>query len=322
MKRSSFGNCLLVEQSRSGRGRISARRASRRRRPLPPRRSRPAVTRRPAASSSSRSNFSRRLDQRRIAARGHVIDDGAGGALDIGRNLALGGEKVGESLVEIGAAAVEANGHGGFLRRDRPTAQWRGGQAGRQPLARLANDARRPGAWPQDPESRTSMIPGVDRCASPRNRRSRGMASRPRRDDARLRRGRWCRDRRCRGRSARIPGIRRPAAAPRHGSNSSSALPPGARRDETRSRPVPAPLSGASRSMLRDLQASTRSKRRPRSGGAARFRPTASAPSPAGSCRPPAAFRPAARRCRRPGRGRPAHAPKSPRDRRHRARSV
>ncbi|MGL6061826.1 MAG: hypothetical protein ACRC1G_14205, partial [Bradyrhizobium sp.] len=31
------------------------------------------------------------------------------------RHLALGGQKGGESLVEIGAVAVEADGHGGFL---------------------------------------------------------------------------------------------------------------------------------------------------------------------------------------------------------------
>ena len=37
--------------------------------------------------------LARRLDQRRIAARGHVVDDGAGRRLDIGRNLALGGRK-------------------------------------------------------------------------------------------------------------------------------------------------------------------------------------------------------------------------------------
>ena len=47
---------------------------------------------------SSRSNFLRRLDQGGVAARGHVIDDGAGGALDIGRNLAFGGEELRESL--------------------------------------------------------------------------------------------------------------------------------------------------------------------------------------------------------------------------------
>ena len=60
--------------------------------------------------------FLGRLDQGRVAARGHVIDDGAGGALDIGRNLALGGEELLESRAEIGAAGIQANGHGGFLR--------------------------------------------------------------------------------------------------------------------------------------------------------------------------------------------------------------
>ena len=38
--------------------------------------------------------FPGRLEQGRVAARGHVIDDGAGGALDIGRNLAFGGEEL------------------------------------------------------------------------------------------------------------------------------------------------------------------------------------------------------------------------------------
>ena len=56
------------------------------------------------------------LEQGGVAARGHVIDDGAGGALDIGRNLALGGEELLEAWVEIGAAGIQANGHGGFLR--------------------------------------------------------------------------------------------------------------------------------------------------------------------------------------------------------------
>ncbi len=38
--------------------------------------------------------FPGRLEQGGVAAGGHVIDDGAGGALDIGRNLALGGEEL------------------------------------------------------------------------------------------------------------------------------------------------------------------------------------------------------------------------------------
>ena len=58
--------------------------------------------------------FARRLDQRDVAARGHVVDNGPGRGLDIGRYLALGGEKIGESLGEIGAAAVETNRHDGF----------------------------------------------------------------------------------------------------------------------------------------------------------------------------------------------------------------
>ena len=58
--------------------------------------------------------FARRLDQRRVAARRDVVDDGADGALDIGRYLALHREKIGESFGEIGAASVETNRHGGF----------------------------------------------------------------------------------------------------------------------------------------------------------------------------------------------------------------
>ena len=60
--------------------------------------------------------FPGRLDQGRVAARGHVIDNGAGGALDIGRNLAFGAEELLEAWVEISAAGIQANGHGGFLR--------------------------------------------------------------------------------------------------------------------------------------------------------------------------------------------------------------
>ena len=70
----------------------------------------------------------RRLDQGSVAARGHVIDNGAGRPLDIGGDLALGGEKRAKTLVEIGASSVPANGHGGFLRDVEAPAQWRGGQ--------------------------------------------------------------------------------------------------------------------------------------------------------------------------------------------------
>ena len=48
----------------------------------------------------------RRLDQRRIAALRHVVNDDAGRVLDIGGHLAFHGEKPCESLGEIGAASV------------------------------------------------------------------------------------------------------------------------------------------------------------------------------------------------------------------------
>ena len=50
--------------------------------------------------------FSRRLEQRGIAARGHVIDNGAGRRLDVGRDLAFHREKRVETPGEIGAAAI------------------------------------------------------------------------------------------------------------------------------------------------------------------------------------------------------------------------
>ncbi len=48
--------------------------------------------------------LARRLDQRDIASMSHVIDNGAGGGLDIGRYLALRREKAREPFGEIGAA--------------------------------------------------------------------------------------------------------------------------------------------------------------------------------------------------------------------------
>jgi len=80
--------------------------------------------------------LARRLDQGCVAARGHVVDNGAGRGLDIGRYLALGREKLREALGEIGAVTVEANRHGGFPGLNRATAQWRGDQ-GPSTLARL-----------------------------------------------------------------------------------------------------------------------------------------------------------------------------------------
>jgi len=50
--------------------------------------------------------FSRRLDQRRVAARGHVVDNGAGRRLDVDRHLAFHREKRVETPGEIGAASV------------------------------------------------------------------------------------------------------------------------------------------------------------------------------------------------------------------------
>jgi len=114
VKRSSFGNCLRWKVSIRSRANDSASTvlASQ---AFAAASISAAVTRRPLASSSSRFEFPRRLDQRGVAARGDVVDNGPRGALDVGRHLALRGEKRGKSLVEIGAAAVEANGHGGFL---------------------------------------------------------------------------------------------------------------------------------------------------------------------------------------------------------------
>jgi hypothetical protein len=50
--------------------------------------------------------FARRLDQRQVAPRRHIVDDGAGRALDIGRYLTLHREETRESLGEIGAVSV------------------------------------------------------------------------------------------------------------------------------------------------------------------------------------------------------------------------
>src|SRR4029078_904693 len=55
------------------------------------------------------------LDQGSIAARGHVVDNGAGRPLDIGGDLTLGAEKSAKTLGENRAVSVQANGHGGFL---------------------------------------------------------------------------------------------------------------------------------------------------------------------------------------------------------------
>ncbi len=51
------------------------------------------------------------LDQGAVAAGRDVRDDGAHDLLDVGRRLALGGEKGAETLVKIGGTVVEADRH-------------------------------------------------------------------------------------------------------------------------------------------------------------------------------------------------------------------
>src|SRR5262249_12115675 len=68
----------------------------------------------------------RRLDQRRVAADCDILHDGPARRLDIGRDLALGGEERRETLVEIGAVSVEANGDGSYPAGFEGLLQWRG----------------------------------------------------------------------------------------------------------------------------------------------------------------------------------------------------
>ena len=97
MKRSSFGNCRRWKVSMRSRANFSASSVA-------------AIAglhrgldlgRRDAQAGGVELEpveFSRRLDQRGVAARGHVVDDGARGRLDIGGHLALGGEEMRKSL--------------------------------------------------------------------------------------------------------------------------------------------------------------------------------------------------------------------------------
>ena len=62
----------------------------------------------------------RQLDQRRIAALGHIGQDGAHHRFDVGRSLALGGQKGAEALGKIGRARVEADRHGSGSSSARP----------------------------------------------------------------------------------------------------------------------------------------------------------------------------------------------------------
>ena len=52
------------------------------------------------------------LDERAVAARAHVGNDGAHRLLDVGRGLALGGEEGAETGGKIGGAGVETDRHG------------------------------------------------------------------------------------------------------------------------------------------------------------------------------------------------------------------
>ncbi len=153
-----------------------------------------------------------------------------------------------KSLVEIGAAAVQANGHGDFLDAGfRELLQWRGGVA-----PSTLGDPINPGVQPEGQvTSSTSPAPSSSgpKSVSSHSRHSTSSRSAPP----------W----------AKI----------------SSALPPGASAHEIRSRPVPARCPGLARSMLRDLQASTRSKRSAATSRRGSVCPTATAPSRAGSCR-------------------------------------
>src|SRR5207244_4945548 len=56
--------------------------------------------------------FLGKLDQRAVAARGDIRDDRAHSLLDIGRALALGGEKIAKATLKIGRASIEADRHG------------------------------------------------------------------------------------------------------------------------------------------------------------------------------------------------------------------
>src|SRR5262249_62228072 len=99
--------------------------------------------------------FPAELDQGAIAAGSDVRNDRAHDRFDVGRRLALGGEKDAETLAEIRGAAVEADRHGPVLPAGRgsgPMGGWEkaatpgGGGGGRvglgaRPPARRAPEA-------------------------------------------------------------------------------------------------------------------------------------------------------------------------------------
>ncbi len=70
--------------------------------------------------------FPAELDQGAIAAGSDVRNDRAHDRVNVGRRLALGGEKGAETLAEIRGAAVETDRHGPVLPAGRISGQWRG----------------------------------------------------------------------------------------------------------------------------------------------------------------------------------------------------
>src|SRR5262249_60793484 len=70
--------------------------------------------------------FPAELDQGAIAAGSDVRNDRAHDRFDVGRRVALGGEKGAETLTEIRGAAVETDRHGPVLPAGRISGQWRG----------------------------------------------------------------------------------------------------------------------------------------------------------------------------------------------------
>ena len=128
------------------------------------------VTRSPAASRSSRSNLrvaSISAASPRAATSSTMARVAASMSAETSRFV---GEKAREALGEIGAAAVEANGHGGFPGGilAKPTAQWRGDKSpSTLCLARLMRwrvglGVSSPGGFASSPRSLVAEIVGAE----------------------------------------------------------------------------------------------------------------------------------------------------------------
>src|SRR5262249_32511223 len=79
--------------------------------------------------------FPAELDPGAITAGSDVRNDRAHDRFDVGRRLALGGEKGAETLAEIRGAAVETDRHGPVLPAGRISGQWRGREKNPNPPA-------------------------------------------------------------------------------------------------------------------------------------------------------------------------------------------